>query len=168
VKVPVRRKSLRETVAENRAALDALCDAAGRPRMSQTNVEAAIAARPVRTQLRKPSDPTVIYERDVLKAVWKLLAHHPRVAWITRINSGTAPMDFGNGRVAPIRFNYKDGISDLIGQMKDGRFIACEVKRPGEQPKPNQRAFLDEVRANRGVAFCAHSIDEALTALEAA
>src|SRR5437660_12131317 len=72
-------------------------------------------------------------ERDVLKAVWKLLAHHPKVAWVTRINSGTVMADFGADGVHPLRMNYKRGISDLIGQMKDGRFLACEVKREGAQ-----------------------------------
>src|SRR5258706_8124787 len=44
-------------------------------------------------------------ERDVLKAVWKYLAHHPRVAWVTRIQSGAALMDFGKDGVHPMHFN---------------------------------------------------------------
>ena len=49
-------------------------------------------------------------ERDVLKAVWKLLAHHPRVAWVTRIQSGAAMMDFGKDGIHPMHFNRKRGI----------------------------------------------------------
>src|ERR1700704_689608 len=45
-------------------------------------------------------------ERDVLKAVWKFLAHHPRVAWVTRLNSGTVMADFGKDGVHPLRMNY--------------------------------------------------------------
>src|SRR5258708_21064013 len=109
-------------------------------------------------------------ERDVLKAVWKLLAHHPKVAWITRINSGTLMADFVTDGVHPLRMNYKRGISDLIGQMKDGRFLACEVKREGAQLMDHQRNFLNEVRQHGGVAFVARNVqdvEEALNGFEA-
>lgn len=49
------KPSLRDTVARNRAVMDSLCDSAGKPRMPQAQVEADFAARPKRTQLRKPS-----------------------------------------------------------------------------------------------------------------
>jgi hypothetical protein len=104
-------------------------------------------------------------ERDVLKAVWKYLAHHPRVAWVTRLNSGTVMADFGADGVHPLRMNYKRGISDLIGQMRDGRFLACEVKREGANLMDHQREFLNEVLRHGGVAFVARSIEDAEKAL---
>src|SRR5258706_9334426 len=73
--------------------------------------------------------------------------------------------DFGKDGVHPLRMNYKRGISDLIGQMRDGRFLACEVKREGAQLMDHQRDFLNEVRANGGVAFVARSVDDAEKAL---
>jgi hypothetical protein len=99
-------------------------------------------------------------ERDVLKAVWKLLAHHPKVAWITRVNSGTVMADFGADGFHPLRMNYKRGISDLIGQMRDGRFLACEVKREGAALMDHQREFLNEVLRNGGVAFVARCVED--------
>jgi hypothetical protein len=40
-----------------------------------------------------------------------------------------------------------------------------EVKRPGEQPRPEQQVFLDIVRANGGLAVCVHSLAELQAAL---
>ena len=121
-------------------------------------------AKPPR-QRHEPNPNAPPLERDVLKAVWKLLAHHSKVAWVTRINSGTVMADFGADGVHPLRMNYKRGISDLIGQMKDGRFLACEVKREGAKLMDHQRDFLNEVRANGGVAFVARSVQDADEAL---
>lgn len=104
-------------------------------------------------------------ERDVLKAVWKYLAHHPRVAWVTRLNSGTVMADFGKDGVHPLRMNYKRGISDLIGQLKTGQFLACEVKREGAALMDHQREFLNEVLRNGGVAFVARCVEDAEKAL---
>lgn len=100
-------------------------------------------------------------ERDVLKAVWKYLAHHPRVAWVTRLNSGTVMADFGKDGVHPLRMNYKRGISDLVGQLKTGQFLACEVKREGAALMDHQREFLNEVIRHNGVAFVARCIEDA-------
>lgn len=105
-------------------------------------------------------------ERDVLKAVWKYLAHHPRVAWVTRIQSGAALMDFGKDGVHPMHFNRKRGLSDLVGQMCDGRILCCEVKREGAHLMEHQRTFLQEVIDNKGVAFVARNVDDAIKALE--
>ena len=121
-------------------------------------------AKPPRKR-REPDMNAPPLEREILKAVWKLLAHHPKIAWVTRINSGTVMADFGADGVHPLRMNYKRGISDLIGQMKDGRFLACEVKREGAKLMDHQRDFLNEVRANGGVAFVARNLADVETAL---
>ena len=101
-------------------------------------------------------------EREVLRAVWKFLAHHPKVQWITRMNSGTAMADFGKQGMVPLRFNYKKGMSDLLGQLKDGRIICVECKREGVALQDHQRDFLNEVRAANGCAFVARNIDDCI------
>jgi len=116
-------------------------------------------AKPPRKR-REPDVNAPPLEREVLKAVWKLLAHHPKVAWVTRLNSGTVMANFGADGVHPLRMNYKRGISDLIGQMKDGRFLACEVKREGAKLMDHQRDFLNEVIENGGVAFVARCVED--------
>jgi hypothetical protein len=67
------------------------------------------------------------------------------------------------------------GVSDIIGLLPDGRFLAIEVKTPigmhrrfkerekGE--KINQDDFLDNIKLNKGVAFYAISSLDVLQAL---
>ena len=151
------RKSLKQTLTDNQRALDHMADSAGKPRL------ALYAPEPVKPrQRREPSGNAVPLERDVLKAVWKYLAHHPKVQWITRMNSGTAMADFGNAGMVPLRFNYKRGMSDLLGQLKDGRIICVECKREGVALQDHQREFLNEVRSAKGVSFVARSVDDCI------
>ena len=111
-------------------------------------------------QRHAPRADAVPLEREVLKAVWHYLARHPKVAWCTRVNAGGTSFTDGHGGQQFVRFNYKKGISDLIGQMRDGRFMACEVKREGEPLMDHQRAFLNEVRAAGGIGFVARSVTD--------
>lgn len=104
-------------------------------------------------------------EREVLKAVWHYLSKHPKVAWVTRINSGGTYFDDTKGGQQFMRFNYKRGMSDIIGQMKTGQFLACECKREGVHLEPHQRDFLNEVRAANGVAFVARSVEDCIKEL---
>lgn len=52
-----------------------------------------------------------------------------------------------------------DGISDIIG-MVEGRFIAIEVKKPGEKPRPDQYAYLDRVVLAGGVGLWVSSMGD--------
>ena len=71
------RKSLKQTLTDNQRALDHMADSAGKPRL------ALYAPEPVKPrQRREPSGNAVPLERDVLKAVWKYLAHHPKVVLV--------------------------------------------------------------------------------------
>jgi len=54
------------------------------------------------------------------------------------------------------------GASDLLGIMRgSGIFVACEVKVPGKKPTEEQKTFLRRVASAGGIAFCAHSSEEA-------
>jgi hypothetical protein len=58
------------------------------------------------------------------------------------------------------------GGSDLIGiHRTTGRFVACEVKRPGKFPTAEQQAFLTRVARSGGLAFVARCVGDALLAL---
>jgi hypothetical protein len=43
---------------------------------------------------------------------------------------------------------------------KDSRAVACEVKRPGEKPRPDQEWFLEQVQNAGGIGLCVHSVSE--------
>jgi len=55
----------------------------------------------------------------------------------------------------------RKGVPDIIGFRKsDGVFIGVEVKAGRDQLRPEQKQFLDELKAAGGLAFVAHSFDQ--------
>lgn len=121
---------------------------------SPVDIGAKAKREPPKTFRLTPEAP---YERDVLKAVVAYLRAHPAVAWVQRINSGAATDERGQF----MRFHTIAGCSDLIGQLKSGHFLACEVKRPGEKPTEPQMLFLRMVEHYGGCAGWADSVDAA-------
>jgi hypothetical protein len=103
------------------------------------------APMPQPAKPRKNSRP----EAACLVEVIKTLRGHPAVAWCERQNSGA----FRDGKRF-VRFGWP-GCSDVLGQLRDGRFLAVEVKAPGGRASDAQRLFLDRVRAAGGIAFIA-------------
>ena len=57
------------------------------------------------------------------------------------------------------------GLSDIIGIMPDGRFLAIEVKAEKGRVAPHQQEFIDSINARGGVAFVARSVHEVEEAL---
>ncbi len=53
----------------------------------------------------------------------------------------------------------KGGVSDILACVK-GRYVAIEVKRPGEKPTSLQEAFLAKIMCVGGRAFVATSVSE--------
>jgi len=115
----------------------------------------------------------VPYEVEIQKSILDYLVYHPMVAWAARFNSGSARLPAGGGKFRPVEFNTCDGCSDILGQLKDGRFLAIEVKRP-PWTKPTdareeaQAEFLRKVRVNNGVGFFAISIKQVTAGLDLA
>lgn len=60
------------------------------------------------------------------------------------------------------------GGADLIGWTAKGRFLAIEVKRPGERPKQEQINFIDTVNKAGGIGFVATSALDAATKIKEA
>lgn len=56
------------------------------------------------------------------------------------------------------------GESDIMGhRIADGRAFYLEVKLPGEEPRPDQYAFLEAMRQAGAIAGWCTSVEEALT-----
>lgn len=69
------------------------------------------------------------------------------------------------------RTNQNKGVSDILACVKDkktglGIFIACEVKSKNGKLTPEQGRFLDEIKANGGIAFVARSVDDVMEVLK--
>lgn len=98
-------------------------------------------------------------EAAALREVHMALKCHSAVAWAERQNTGAFRVE---GRF--VRFGWR-GCSDLLGQLKDGRFLAVEVKAKTGRIRPEQTAFLERVRAAGGVAFVARNCNDVFTEL---
>ena len=100
-------------------------------------------------------------EAAALAEVLQVLRHHPLVGWANRQNSGMAKM---GGRF--VRFGWP-GCSDILGQLRDGRLLAVEVKAPKGKLQAEQAQFLSLVRRFGGVAFLARDCRDVLRELAA-
>jgi hypothetical protein len=60
------------------------------------------------------------------------------------------------------KFNGLKGVSDILGILPDGTFLAIEVKRakPKTYPTKDQKEFIKNITISGGVAFVARSIDD--------
>jgi len=98
-------------------------------------------------------------ESAALCEVLKALKAHPAVAWCERQNSGAAKV---GGRF--IRFGWP-GCPDVIGQLRDGRFLGCEVKGPTGRLRPEQTLFLARINGAGGVGFMARDLRDVMREL---
>jgi len=112
-----------------------------------------------------------VRESSVQAAVLRYLRLDRRVAWVRRFNTGahvtqeTTPN--GKPKRRLIRYAFP-GCSDLLGQLRDGRLLAVEVKTRNGRVSPAQQVFLATVERNGGVAVLARSIEDVGRALDRA
>lgn len=105
-----------------------------------------------------PARPAPL-EKQLQDVVLDLLQHHPKVAWAHRMNVGVSRR---GGRF--IRFG-KPGMHDITGQLKDGRRLEVEMKRPGEKLTAEQAEFQALVNSSGGLAFTATGCIDVLEVL---
>ena len=97
-------------------------------------------------------------ERKIQSDIVKALRASDRVAWCYVTSTGTY-RGMRGGSLIRIGIN---GMSDIIGQLTDGRLFAIEVKMPGKCPSDDQIVFIDRINSNNGVAGWADSVEKAL------
>ena len=84
---------------------------------------------------------------------------------LQRINTGCFVI--GTGRNRRFIKTADAGTCDFEGYDNIGRFVAIECKRPrGGRLSPAQEARINDINRKGGVAFVAHSGDEALQKLK--
>ncbi len=147
------RISLADQLARNQASLDAY-RTSGQPRVVLHTPEPPKPPRAARKASGRP------LEKDVQAAILEAIRAHPKVAWCGRINRGVAVSTNADGSMRYTAFNTIVGMSDLLGQMRDGRMLAIEVKRDHHgRPTQDQAAFIAKVNENNGVAGLCYSVD---------
>ena len=110
----------------------------------------------------KPVDPL---ESERQASIVNYLSVEPSVKFFIRVNGG------GRSVKGSFVWFYKlwvgrreqkgRGLPDIIGQLRDGRFFAMEVKRPGEKPTPEQAEVLALVAEAGGVSGVVRNWSEA-------
>ena len=97
---------------------------------------------------------TAILEQQIQKQILDYLRYRGIFCW----KNNTAGI-FVRSRNTFIP-SHAPGVADILGILKDGRFLAIEVKAAKGKVAPHQQAFLDEIAARGGVAFVARSIED--------
>ncbi len=94
-----------------------------------------------------------------------------RVAWFCRVNGGgvSAAGQFIRFYALYLRGCEKrsKGYADIHGMLPGGRYFALEVKQPGETATPEQRAFLDAVAMDGGIAAVVYGFEDVEKVLRA-
>lgn len=111
-------------------------------------------------------------EGQVQAQLLTVLELHPRVAWAYRMNTGAGHLARpskarpGEWEISDrfLRFGFP-GMSDILGQLKDGRLLAVEAKRRSGRLSDDQEAFLAVVQKWGGVAVVARDAAELATVL---
>jgi hypothetical protein len=98
-------------------------------------------------------------EAAALCEVLKALQTHPGVAWAERQNSGAARIG-----ARWVKFGWP-GCPDVIGQLRDGRFLGCEVKSATGRARPEQTLFLARINQAGGLGFVARNCRDVFAAL---
>lgn len=107
-------------------------------------------------------DVSDIPESEVIRQVKRVIK--AAGLHLQRINTGCFYVGEGQSR----RFvkTAEAGTLDFEGYDNRGRFLAIECKRPkGGRLSPAQEARIADIKAKGGVAFVAHSGEEALKLL---
>jgi hypothetical protein len=96
-------------------------------------------------------------EGAVVKACLEYL--ELRGVYAYRQNTGAAEYQDKAGKKRFVRYG-KPGVSDIIGVLPGGRFLAVECKAPGGRLSENQIEFLNDIERMGGLAVVAKSVDD--------
>lgn len=100
-------------------------------------------------------------EADILRACLDYLAVSRRAfAWRTNAGGLKTPDASRKKGYRYVAFNGADGISDIIGVLRCGHMLACEVKSAKGELRANQFAFLKSVREFGGVGIVVRSASD--------
>ena len=104
-------------------------------------------------------------EKEIQKQILAALEIAGIFCW--RQNQGTVAHAKTNRHARRfVRFTSKKGVSDIIGCLPDGKFLAIEVKRPGGKLTADQEGFLQDVEAHGGVVVVAYCLRDVLSTLD--
>lgn len=95
-------------------------------------------------------------EADIQRAIIDILEYSGWV--VVKVNNVGIYKKATDSYIPP----RQKGISDLLCCAPNGRFVAIEVKKPGNKPTEHQSEFLERVRATGGVGLVIDNPDTAI------
>jgi hypothetical protein len=111
--------------------------------------------------------PVKATEDQVKNAILRYLAVERRVVWAARMNSGKGKLLRPDGTQTWISFGFT-GCPDIMGMLRDGRYLAIECKRADGRVRPEQWQHITQAADHGAVAIIARSVEDVQTALDAA
>jgi len=96
-------------------------------------------------------------EQDVVRACLDMLWLRGVFAW--RQNCGAFKVGRGDHKRF-VRATNVNGVSDILGVLPNGRFLAVECKRQGNTPTEDQRTFLNAVNRRGGLGLVVYDADD--------
>lgn len=98
-----------------------------------------------------------IKEKDIENAILDYLTVCPGQFWR---NNSVGVYDAAKKTFRrPSRY-HRNGVSDILGILPCGTFVAIEVKTPKGRLSENQKQFLKDIQEYNGIAFVARSVDD--------
>lgn len=96
-------------------------------------------------------------EKEIENSILEFLKYKGIISW----KNNTTGIYDPNGKRFRSKSKYdRNGVSDILGILPDGRFLAIEVKRSSQaRTRPSQRLFIEDINNNGGLAFVAFSMD---------
>lgn len=94
-----------------------------------------------------------VRESEIQKAILQYLHARGIFAW-TNKTTGT----FDPYKKTFRKFTGLRGVSDVLGVMPNGRFLAIEVKAKDGRVSPDQKSFIEQINKEHGLAFVARSV----------
>ena len=104
-------------------------------------------------------------ESEIQNDIMTALGSHPSVVWAMVVTTGKFRVKGGfiiTGHYMTEHCRTTTGMSDIIGMMVNGAFLAIETKKSGEEPTLEQYEFLELVSRNGGISGWCSSVEGAL------
>lgn len=107
-------------------------------------------------------------EGIVKNTICRYLATRKDVVAKFWINSSTGIYDPKIKKFRRANSPYQiNGVSDILGILKDGKLLAIEVKAKKTRASFEQQIFIEDVNKNGGIAFVAWSMGQVKSILDA-
>lgn len=138
--------------------------------LAMRHLQPALFDPPEQPKRRRPGTVRKVEASEIAiqRAILTALSLHPLVARVERINVMAGRLLAKDGKTSRFMRSCRKGRVDIDGFTKYARVIAIEVKRPSRRntATPEQKEYLDQVRAAGGLAGVACSVEDALAIVE--